>query len=254
MEKKFELTNDCGVTLRGDFKSPSNVKERVPVVIMASGYGGSGSLSRTWVAFEKKFLEEGIGTFLFDYTGQGNSEGNIRDLVPFLAVSELRMFIKEMKKITSIDESRIALLGSSFGGLVSLIYCANYNDIKILGLKSPVSDYAQVREIQLGESGIEKWRDDGVIVLDGTESSYDFYVQNKSIDVYDKLAEHIEIPCLIVHGGADTNVPVTQSKALHEKLPNSALKIVPGANHGYKEGDSFEVMVNTLVDWFSTKL
>ena len=254
MEKRFKLTNEYGIELRGSFKSPANFKGKMPVVIMASGYGGSGSRSRTWSVLEKRLLSAGICTVLFDYTGQGNSQGNIRDLVPFRAVNELKMFVDEVTQIGSVDKTRVGLLGSSFGGLVSLIYCANYTGIKLLGLKSPVSDYAEVRELQLGTHGIQKWRDQGIIVLDGIESKYEFYVQSKAINVYTNLAGSIEIPCLIVHGDADTNVPVTQSKLLHERLPNSELRIVSGANHGYKEGNSFEMMVNHFVSWFSANI
>jgi len=49
---------------------------------------------------------------------------------------------------------------------------------------------------------------------------------------------------LIMHGAADTSVPVDQSERLHAALKaagvESTLKLLPGAGHGGKEFDSAE--------------
>ena len=53
-----------------------------------------------------------------------------------------------------------------------------------------------------------------------------------------------DVPFLIMHGTADTSVPVDQSERLHAALKavgvESTLKLLPGAGHGGKEFDSPE--------------
>ena len=53
-----------------------------------------------------------------------------------------------------------------------------------------------------------------------------------------------DVPFLIMHGTADTSVPVDQSERLHAALKaagvESTLKLLPGAGHGGKEFDSAE--------------
>ena len=51
-----------------------------------------------------------------------------------------------------------------------------------------------------------------------------------------------DVPFLIMHGTADTSVPIDQSERLHAALKaagvESTLKLLPGAGHGGKEFDS----------------
>ena len=64
-----------------------------------------------------------------------------------------------------------------------------------------------------------------------------------------------DVPFLIMHGTADTSVPVDQSERLHAALKaagvESTLKLLPGAGHGGKEFDSAES--HTLIQEFLDK-
>lgn len=252
METTIELLSN-GNTVRGTLRYPDDNRQ-YPLIVLLSGYGGTGSNSSTWNYFEEQFFTRGNDDFCilkWDYTGQGNSDGDIKDLTPFLAVEELRKFMIAIKKLTYINLSRVGFYGSSFGGYVAMIYSAMYGGEKKLFLKSPVSDYAEVRENMLGDSGIENWRETGFLSMDdGSASSYNFYIQSKAIDVYNRICPLIKTDTLIVHGDSDTNVPVEQSKKLHECLVNSNLNIIEGANHGYKEGNSLELLTKKAVTFF----
>lgn len=52
--------------------------------------------------------------------------------------------------------------------------------------------------------------------------------QFKALDL---PASKIRVPTLIIHGSEDTNVPVSQSKKLAEKIPGSKLVILEGVDH-----------------------
>ena len=51
-----------------------------------------------------------------------------------------------------------------------------------------------------------------------------------SIDLEHRL-EEVKVPTLIVAGENDSIYPLEISQKMHEKIPGSQLKIVPGANH-----------------------
>lgn len=234
---------------------PDNVKTKVPLVVMATGYGGSGSKSKTWDKFTNELLKFGIGTFVFDFSGQGYSKGDVGQLTPLTGAKELDVAISFTRNLPSINKKKIGVIGSSFGGNVALISAARNSGIKVLALKSPVSDYCEVRRIQIGEEGIELWKKKGYYDFDfGVRSSYRFYADSASVNIY-KLAHSIRIPCLIVHGDADTEVPVDQSQKLSAALGgDKKLVIIPGADHGYKEGNAADVMTRTIVEWMSERL
>ena len=40
------------------------------------------------------------------------------------------------------------------------------------------------------------------------------------------------MPVAIIHGDADSRIPVECSHSLHAQLPGSQLHVIPGAEHG----------------------
>ena len=49
-------------------------------------------------------------------------------------------------------------------------------------------------------------------------------------DIHDRLSE-INVPALVIHGGADAAIPIAKAEALTEGLPQAELVVVPGAGH-----------------------
>lgn len=76
----------------------------------------------------------------------------------------------------------------------------------------------------------------GGIVMDQPEKA-------KAVSALHQVSKD-DVPFLIMHGTADTSVPVDQSERLHAALKaagvESTLKLLPGAGHGGREFDSSE--------------
>lgn len=76
----------------------------------------------------------------------------------------------------------------------------------------------------------------GGIVMDQPEKA-------KAVSALHQVSKD-DVPFLIMHGTADTSVPVDQSERLHAALKaagvESTLKLLPGAGHGGREFDSAE--------------
>ncbi len=75
---KFDSSN--GGYLTGSWAIPEGASHNFPLVVLATGDGPSGSNSQTWQQFVPLLRDNGIGTFLFDFAGLGESPGEYKDL------------------------------------------------------------------------------------------------------------------------------------------------------------------------------
>lgn len=241
------------VLLRGRFAKLTEASlSKLPLVVMVTGDGKKGSRSNTWSFLSKELLQVGIPSFVFDFQGLGYSEGPMAELNLTVGVENLRSAIEIVKQQLWVDPDRIGILGSSFGGNVAIIYGAKYHNIKTFGLKSPVSYYPEVHEMLMSAEGLSEWKHTGYNSTYGF--NYDFYLDGFKYDTY-ALSRSITAPCLIVHGDADTEVPIKQSK----KLANSwggkdILEILPGVDHGYKEENAMKSFAKSMSNWFRQTL
>lgn len=246
-EIEFQVNNSL---LRGRFRFSPDRNPNTPLVVFVTGYGDSGSRHNFWDRLSDVLAAHGFNSFIFDFSGQGFSEGSVETLTPRTAVAELEEAVRMAVQNFGVGKSRVSLLAVSFGGIVAVQYVAKHSSIHALAMVSPVSDYCEVREMQIGQEGIARWKQQGYFDFDfGVRSDYQFYSDSETIDAYG-LAGSIKIPCLIVHGEADTNVPVEQSRRLAVSLGSKThLVTLPGVGHAYAEGDAMKVMINTVAEW-----
>ena len=102
-----------------------------------------------------------------------------------------------------------------------------------LGRLAAVEKALEARQPKLRASDpaqFERLRDINLERFDGIVMSIRAY-----LDIGDRiecrLAE-LTMPTMIVHGDADTTIPVACGRQLHECIPSSELHIFPGAEHG----------------------
>ena len=77
---------------------------------------------------------------------------------------------------------------------------------------------------------------DNLSRLDGIAATHQAY-----IDIGDSLEERLgelKMPVTIVHGDADSRIPVECSHSLHAAIPQSELHVIPGAEHGLMTNDA----------------
>ncbi len=226
--EKRKFKNKKGLTLSAIYEGQD---KNAPVVVLCHGYGSSKDKEST-KGLAEKLRSKGLCVYRFDFTGCGESEGKLGQLTPDQGQDDLNSAVKDLSK------KDFALYGSSFGGYTSLIFAFEH-PVLALGLKAPVSDYPAVMRAK----GNEKENR----ALDFTEEAYKY-------DVY-KLARNIISPTLIVHGDADTDVPLAQSKRLLKSLSSKEkeLNILPGAGHVMR-GNYLEEANNLLANFFAETL
>ncbi|HGN0866815.1 pimeloyl-ACP methyl ester carboxylesterase [Providencia alcalifaciens] len=107
--KVDKLTNGISATLRTE-----NLQGNSPVVILCHGFGGIQEILLP--AFADAFLAAGFSVITFDYLGFGVSDGERGRLVPALQIDNIVNVIDWAKSLPSIDNTKIALWGTSLGG------------------------------------------------------------------------------------------------------------------------------------------
>jgi len=226
------------------------------IVVMSHGFTSSKD-SRIYAELQEMLNKAGMGTLRYDYYGHGESDGNFEDITLQKAFASIDAAVAMVKRK---GDYRIGLLGASFGGLLSILKASLDPDkVNALALKSPVTDLVEFWKNRVGESGIEKWKGEGVLHYDDLGEKYDlkygFWEAMQGYhDKVPKFAEmKIKCPSLVVHGDADVVVPIGPSRKFAE-LIGAKFHVVEGADHAYSNKEHYEECKRVMVDFLAENL
>ena len=264
MEEALTFHDRDGHRVAAILTTPETPTDRA--VLLCHGFL-SRKNSTTNKTLTRSLTEQGIATFRFDFFGQGESEGPFEALTVTIALGQA---LAALDLLAASGYKRIGLIGSSFGGLVSILTASKWShpptpgapgrapsrepELACLGLKCPVADFAEVLRLEFGEAGMARWKTHHEIpdVTGGPKPvrlRYALYENCLTYDGY-KAAAMIMTPTLIVQGSKDELVPLHQSSRLMEFLQGKRqLEILPGADHGFTKGEDFKTMTTLLADW-----
>ncbi len=179
-----------------------------------------------------------------------------------------------------IDPDRIGITGGSAGGHLSLMQglSGNLGDkssrdpveqtssrVQAVACFFPPTDFLNYGKT--GENAV------GRGVLAGFKAPFDFQEFDQKARVFRPITDESKIleiaqqispithatsddpPTLIIHGDADTLVPIQQAKVVLDKLESAhvetKLVVKPGAGHGWPE---MQKDMSTIADWFDAHL
>jgi pimeloyl-ACP methyl ester carboxylesterase len=251
LDQPFTFRDSSGRNVAGVLSSPSTEADRIAV--LCHGFL-SNKNSTTNKVLTAMLTERHIATFRFDFLGQGESDGPFEQITVGAAVDQT---LAALKLVASKGYRRIGLIGSSFGGLVSILAAAQFPELVALGLKCPVPDFPEMLQLEFGRGGhdgIDEWRKTGTIpnVAGGAgriRLAYAFYEDCLRHSGY-AAAKGITAPTLIVQGDCDEFVPLHQSQRLFDALQvPKGLHILPGADHSFTKGQDFRMMTGLLASW-----
>ncbi len=244
-----------GNKLEGILSVPEHAKS---VVVLSHGFTSSKN-TKLFVELENELNKLGIGTLRYNYWGHGELYCKglkykvLKDVTLSNSVDSLRAAIKSVLRK---GDYNIGLVGSSFGGLVSIIVASENSKIKALALKSPVTEPIKFWRDRLGDERIKKWKHDGVIYYNERseefELNYGFWEDLSNFNTF-KMVENIKCPVFVVHGDNDTVVPIKQSQDF-AKIVGTKVKIVKEANHAYSEPSQYAEMKKLIVDFIVINL
>jgi pimeloyl-ACP methyl ester carboxylesterase len=202
------------------------------------------------VRLEEILNRKKFSTFRFDFFGHGESEGEFANMTISEALDDVQNALRFLR---DSGYERIGLVGSSFGGFASILAASRSDDLFVLALKSPVSDYLGLLIERDHGRDIEAWKQEGFIVVEGADGknlrlNYSFFEDAERIRGY-AFVENINVPTLIVHGDRDETVPLEQSRKVAELIPDCNLEVIRGADHVYSDPEHFELMLYLISDF-----
>lgn len=233
--------------------TPDGGTERIAV--LCHGFLSS-KTSSTNNTLTRMLIERGIATFRFDFFGQGDSPGPFEEITTTLAIGQT---LAAIDHVTQQGYRRIGLMGSSFGGLVSILTAAQRADLACLALKCPVVDFAEELQLEFGQEELARWQATDTIpnIMGGTDRialRYAFYEDCLRRIAYEP-ARSITAPTVIVQGEQDEHVPLHQSRRLYDALHvKKHLELLPGADHQFTKREDFARMTSVIADWLTEHL
>lgn len=224
-----------GITLRGKVLLPPYVGA-CPLVVLCHGIPSGIAVEGDpgYEALARCFVEQGVGACYFNFRGTGVSDGNfslagwVDDLGAVLDMARMGE-----GPFRGCDAGRMALVGFSGGGAVSIICAARRRGTRGVAALSSPADFTGLLAREGMGSFISQARRIGIIRDPGfppcEEEYYREMVDHKPIDEVGRLSP---IPLLIVHGGQDDLVPVEEAYRLFEAAGEpKELYIVAGGEH-----------------------
>jgi len=209
-----------------------------PIVLFGHGLYSDRKTSSKCVAFLEMAHHMGWAFCALDFYGRGDTGGDFAKTGATKCVECLKAVISALSKATGVDGSRVALVGSSFGGLASLLYAARHpNAIKALVLIAPALNLCSNPDVAQ--------------ILPGFDA--EFYTDLAAQKPFDEAAS-VAAPTLIIQGDADDVVPQEVAKRLVSVLPKAELLILPGVGHNLPPGRPKIVMVEAVCNFLKRHL
>jgi len=251
MEEPITLTDPDGHKIAGILTKPEKKTDRIAVLCHGFLSNKNSATNRTLTNI---LVPQGIATFRFDFFGQGESEGPFEQITVTVAVKQA---LAALALVKDKGYRKLALVGSSFGGLVAILAAAKWEKLACLALKCPVPDFPEMLELEFGDKGMAEWKKTGTIpnVVPGGSGriklAYTFYEYCLQHIGYN-AAKVVTAPTLIVQGDADEYVPLHQCRRLSEALGGKcSLVVLPGADHHFSNAGDFGEMTTLLSQWVS---
>jgi len=246
VEEKVWFKNSKGQKLAGRLYAPD---QYMATVIFVNGIATNMNRlhKKKRIGFLiDKFTSSGYRILIFDYYGRGESEGKWEEMNLTSALGDLEAACNFLKT------DKIALIGESFGGGVSLIFASKDARVKAVTLF-----YAA--------HSIDNWCG-GVRLKEAKQKGYSTDWDNQKhrypISFFTDFREHqvikqvpkIKVPILITHGDIDTYILPKQSKEIYA-VANEPKKLIifPGEKHVYSEA-GFKKAFDDVLMWFKKYL
>ncbi len=237
MNERLNFTNSRKQSLVGVLELPDRPDSHFPVVIFAHGMGSSKE-SKKALELARRLKLYGIAVFRFDFTGCGESDGRFSDTLVSRLADDLKAAYNKVYSHERVDINRIGIVGSSLGGMVSILAVYQGLNPKTMVLISPATDFKENHSKPRVEDCI----------------SNEFYLDTWKRDFYE-MAGFIKVPVLVVHGDVDDVCFLSGSRKLAEKLgPESMLEVIKGEGHYYKRPEGFDRMMDLTVGWLRRHL
>ena len=184
----------------------------------------------------------GINYLRFDYSGHGQSSGDLGKGTLSKWLGEAEFFFEKFKSKKNI------IIGSSMGGWIALLTALKNIDVNgLIGIAS-APDFTKNEWDRLSETEKEEFKSNGSILFpDDDYGDYEvFYEFVKDGFQHEILNDKIEITCPVrlLHGKLDKVIAYNVSEKIIEQLSTSdkSLTIIEDGDHNLSRQEDLEIL------------
>lgn len=239
--ERLAFPTEDGLTLRG-WWIPATGQAR-GTILFSHGYAGDCSPD---LIYAPVFVQAGYNVCLFDYRGHGDSDGEFTSLVHF----ERGDLLCALAFLRTRGVERVGLIGFSMGGAIAL--AAASQSPMVVGVISDCA-FAEVSRIVANaamQRGAPRLLANLIGWLVELLASIQLRANLFAADPIRWVGRIAPRPLLIMHGGADEAVPVSEAHRLYAAAREpKELWIVPGAGHRRIEDVAPDAYCRRIVDF-----
>ncbi len=229
----------------------SNATQNEKIVIMLHGGpdGCKDGPNGIFIKLSESLCKEGIDSIRFDFTGEGESDGDYVNTTINSQKDDFYMIYDEVKRL---GYKKIGIVGESFGATCALgVYDNSFSAVVLLWPAIYLLDncfapyYQDPYKTQLKTLGH--------IIVGKKRVGDKFLKELIEIDNLEKNVRQIQAPTLLIHGDTDEEVPYTQSIRAEKLLKHpKRLVIVRNGMHGLKRSHEQELVIRETIKWLTT--
>jgi len=232
--EEVSFRNADGLSLRGWYlPPPPEGAGRAPAI----AYGHGNASDRTeWLPTALAVHDAGFAQLLFDFTGRGESDGEVITLGAHEA-TDLRSALDVLTARPEVDPLRLAVGGRSMGAAAALFLAAEDARVKALVLDSPFADLSKLADRILAGHHLPAFLLRPILFdVAGWRAHY----APGSVRPVDAIRK-VKAPILLFHGDKDTLVPYEDALAL-KRAAGGPVTLVPlvGADHNTPRPSSYQ--------------
>ena len=245
-KESFIIENPLTRNFLADAHFPED-NNRLPLIIFAHGYKGYKDWG-AWDLMAEKFAEAGYYFVKFNFSHNGTTLEHPRDFADLEAFGQ-NNFSKEMLdyeavinffvKQPQVDVNRIAIIGHSRGGGITVIKAFEDDRVKALVTLAGVSNFSYRFP---SDERMEDWKNKSVMYSENKRTHqnmphfYQFYEDYKANEDRFNIqyaAQHLQKPFLILHGTEDEAVKEKEANLLYQWCKTSELHLLENAGHTF---------------------
>jgi dipeptidyl aminopeptidase/acylaminoacyl peptidase len=243
INKDVIITVD-GLKIAGTLYTPGN-KFPYPAVCICHGVpsGMAEPGDGGYPALAERICREGFATFIFNFRGSRNSEGNF-DISGWLR--DLKAVIDYLWQQPEVDRQQLALVGNSAGAAVSVQVASLDKRIAAVATLACPSELSFLTKD--APQMIQYFRSIGIIRDPDFPASIEKWLAGfKEATAIRDIAKIAPRPLLIIHGTQDDIVKVEDAQALFSAAGEpKKLVLIEGAGHRLRRE---ERAVQAIIDW-----
>jgi pimeloyl-ACP methyl ester carboxylesterase len=236
---EFTVLSEEGLPIRGNLESGDKPRALVVLVHGFKGFKDWGFFP--WTA--QRLTEHRLAVCRFNMSRSGI--GDDPEAFDRLDLFEHDTYSTQLRDLAAavhhaqqqFPDLPTFLLGHSRGGGIALLGAQDVPNLRGVVVWSPIA-----RADRWDEETKRDWRARGFMDIENARTKQIMRMSPRILDDYDANAPRLDIagaaarlhvPLLVVHGGRDESVPLSEGRLLASKASDSSILVIPRASHTY---------------------